>query len=85
MPTMPNIPRAAAAGAALVLLAACRPERTAGPGDVVPRRDLTGAEAQAVRASNAFAFGLLREVGAEPRTAARTSCSRRTAARRRWA
>jgi serpin B len=53
------------AAVAALLLTACH-ERAAGPGGPeVPRRALTAAEAQAVRASNQFAFDLLREVGAE--------------------
>jgi serpin B len=63
---LPNVlrPARAAAASALLLLAACH-ERAAGPGAEAPRRALTPAEAGAVRASNAFAFDLLREVGAE--------------------
>jgi serpin B len=69
---MPSFPVQLRAAAAALLLAGCH-ERTAGPapdgpepnGAAVPRRDLTAAEAQAVRASNALAFDLLREVGAE--------------------
>jgi serpin B len=61
--TAPRVRRAIAAAA--LLLTACRHERTVGPGGEVPRRALGAAEAQAVRASNAFAFDLLREVGAE--------------------
>ena len=59
------MPRLRFPAAAALLLAACAdataPQRDA----VVPRRPLTAAEAAAVRASNAFAFDLLREVGAE--------------------
>ena len=61
--TAPRVRRAIVAAA--LLLTACRHERTVGPGGEVPRRALGAAEAQAVRASNAFAFDLLREVGAE--------------------
>lgn len=53
------------APAAALLLAACA-DATAPGGPAVPRRALTAAEASAVRASNTFAFDLLREVGAEP-------------------
>jgi serpin B len=63
MPTLRHARRAL--GAAALLLAACGPDRATGPGAEVPRRALTAAEAGAVRASNAFAFDLLREVGAE--------------------
>lgn len=56
--------RAARLASVALLLAACH-ERTAGPGGEVPRRALTAAEAQTVRASNQFAFDLLREVGVE--------------------
>jgi serpin B len=62
---MPSLPNTVCAAAAALLLAACH-ERAAGPGGpAVPRRPLTATEGQAVRASNAFAFDLLREVGAE--------------------
>ena len=40
-------------------------ERVAAPAAAVPRRDLTSAEQQAVRASNRFAFDLFRTVGGE--------------------
>jgi serpin B len=63
MPTLRHARRAL--GAAALLLAACGPDRATGPGAEVPRRALTAAEAGAVRASNAFALDLLREVGAE--------------------
>lgn len=61
-----RLPRTALTGGAVLLLAACH-DRVAGPapGAEVPRRALTAAEVTAVRASNAFAFDLLREVGAE--------------------
>ncbi len=79
MPTSPTLPpntppgrsarsargaRCALAALAALALAGCH-ERAAGPGVAVPRRALSADEAQAVRASNAFAFDLLREVGAE--------------------
>jgi serpin B len=67
MPSLPKGPRRAATAAALLLApVACRLERAAGPENAaVPRRALTAPETQAVRAANDFAFGLLREVGAE--------------------